>query len=91
MYLSTPAHSVCGGECPGGQGGIPARKWISKSSTPVLSTGICNNIGDILVKVWGEGLVLGPFSQGHFKTPRLWAICTDCKAGFCDEQCILKA
>jgi len=33
-YLSIPAHSVCGGRCPGGQGG----KSISISSSLVPAT-----------------------------------------------------
>ena len=73
---------------------IPARKWISKSSSPVPSTyqGYlkyywgCKGTG-----VWGEGPGLDPFWQGNLEKTRRWAGRMDCKANFCDEQCITNA
>ena len=41
-------------------------------------------------RVWGEGLVLDTL-LGNYNKPRLWAGCMDCKADFCDDQCIIRA
>jgi len=59
-----------------------------------LIRGVCNNIGDILVKVRESGAKVRfwtPFWQGNYEKPRLRAGCVDCKADFCDDQCIIKA
>jgi hypothetical protein len=34
MYLSTPAHSLCGGRCPGGQGGNPCQRMDLQKLLP---------------------------------------------------------
>ena len=34
MYLSTPAHSACGGRCPGGQGRNPCQKMVFQKLLP---------------------------------------------------------
>jgi hypothetical protein len=77
VYLSTPAHSVCGGRCPGGQGGT---RWKSlpESGIPKVppryhqfTRGVCISIPPFWV---GLGLVVGgawfyigihPFWVGH--------------------------
>jgi len=47
QYPSTPAHSVCGGRCPDGQGGCPCQKYIYKSSFLV------SNLSGVFVKILG--------------------------------------
>ena len=69
MYLSTPAHSVCGGRCPGGQVGIPHQKVDHQklipnaSNLPGVFAIILGHYGEGL-GVWGEGSVLDPLLAG---------------------------
>ena len=58
---------------------IPARKWIKKAPLwcQQLTRGVCNNIADILVKVWGSGVKVRfldpPFGR---ELAKLWKKCT---------------
>ena len=75
---------------------IPARKWFLKAPPRYhqLTRGVYSNIGDIQVKVRGSGAKVRfwtLFWQGNYEKPRLRAGCVDCKADFCDDQCIIKA
>ena len=77
MYLSTPAHSVCGGRCQVSRMVNPAKKWFFISSSQ-LTRDICNVMGDILLKVRGAGVKVWfwiPFGRETTKCKSFYHAC----------------